>query len=108
MSTYQSDDADEFLAEAKQRNPERYAELEKRFPIESQYDRLRHKLGEPLTRSRKRRENDGLGSGRYVPLDMRRQFTDEEWTATKKAWQRGEREHDALERAAKEQAQGVY
>ena len=98
------DAADLFLEEAKRADPARYAELEKRFPVESQYDALRQKLGEPPGRTRKRRANDGLGTGRYVHPSMRRQFTDAEWADVQRAWHGGQSDMDEIERHAEELA----
>lgn len=108
MSSYKHDDADAFFEHVRLTDPKRFAEVASRYPVESMYDRLRAKLGEPLSRSRKRRQEDGMGTGNYVPPEMRRQFTDDEWAAAKEAWQLGEREMDELERLATEQAAGIY
>lgn len=94
-----SDAADRFLQEAKTRDPERYAELERRFPIESKYDRTRAYLGEPISRNRKRRGKSG-----GIPAEHRRRYSDEEWPTIKAAFRAGLREHLELERIAEELA----
>lgn len=94
-----SDSADRFLEEAKLRDPERYAELERRFPTESKEDRMRARLGEPITRDQQRRGKSG-----GVPKEHRRRYSDSEWPAVWAAWLRGRREHLAIERAAEELA----
>lgn len=93
------DAADEFLKEARLRNPKRYAELERRFPIETKYDRARAFLGEPISRNRKRRGKSG-----GVPREHRRRYTDEEWPAVQAAMRAGKREHLEIERLAEELA----
>lgn len=94
-----SDAADLFLDEAKTRDPERYAELERRFPIESKYDRTRAFLGEPIKRNRKRRGKSG-----GVPAEHRRRYSDEEWPIAYAAFRNGVQEHLELERVAEELA----
>ena len=74
-----------FLVEAKARDPERYAELEQRYPLSSDYDDQRHKHGEPIKRRRKR-----LGPAGGVPREKRRRLTDDDrqaWKAWLKEWQ---------------------
>lgn len=93
------DAADEFLEKAKLRDPERYAELERRYPIESKYDRTRAYLGEPISRNRKRRGKSG-----GVPAEHRRRYADEEWPKVRDAMKDGKREHLELERIAEELA----
>lgn len=94
-----SDAADEFLQEAKLRDPDRYAELEDRFPVESKYDRTRAYLGEPIIRNRKRRGKSG-----GIPKEHRRRYSDQEWPEVKAAHIAGVREHLELERIAEELA----
>lgn len=94
-----SDEADRFLEEAKQRDPERYAQLEQRFPMESKEDRMRARLGEPIARDQARRGKSGR-----VPNEHRRQYNNEEWATAWAAWLRGRREHLAIERVAEELA----
>jgi hypothetical protein len=48
-------DADAFLENAKQTDPERYAELEKRYPTLTARDYLRSRLGKTITRAKKER-----------------------------------------------------
>lgn len=93
------DSADRFLEEARALDPERYAELERRFPIESKYDRTRVFLGEPISRNRKRRGKSG-----GVPAEHRRRYSDEEWPAAQAAFKDGVREHLEIERSAQELA----
>lgn len=97
------DAADAFLEAAKLRDPQRYAELERRFPVETKYDRTRAFLGEPISRNRKRRGKSG-----GVPAEHRRRYADEEWPLVQEAMREGKAEYRELERLAEEQAQGVY
>lgn len=91
--------AEEFLEEAKMRDPEHYAELERRFPLETKYDRTRAFLGEPISRNRERRGKSG-----GVPPEQRRRYSDEEWPAVIAAYLAGVREHKEIERIAHELA----
>lgn len=93
------DAADRFLQEAKERDPERYAALEERFPIESKYDRTRAYLGEPISRNRKRRGKSG-----GIPKEHRRRYSDAEWPSVEAAYRSGVAEHAAIERIAEELA----
>ena len=93
------DAADAFLEEARLRDPERYAELERRYPVETKYDRTRAYLGEPISRNRARRGKSG-----GIPREHRRRYSDEEWPAVEAAMRRGKREHLEIERIAEELA----
>jgi hypothetical protein len=85
-----------FLEKAQRNDPERYAELEARFPISTEMDDFRFANGEPRKRTLKRR---GLSGG--VPRSMRRRLTDEDRAAMRE----GERELRLTYALAQELAQ---
>lgn len=78
------DPADEFLAQAKLRDPQRYAELEDKYPTITAHARRRDRRGEvyhpieqrgPLSKSAKQRYRDQRGARkaalRELALDIR-------------------------------------
>jgi hypothetical protein len=82
------DAADVFLAEKKRQDPARYAEVCKKYPVQSQDNQARDK-------------NDGISPrmARYlngpsggVPKAHKRTFTDEEWREVQQASRIGRRE----------------
>lgn len=92
--------AEEFLDEARRRDPQRFAALAARYPINSDYDEQRFRLGESPWRKRNR---EGLKGA-----PPKRRFSDEEWAIALAATQQGRREWELDYALAKEQAQGVY
>jgi len=72
--------ADDFFEAAADENPEYWGELEDRYPVNSKYDELRYRIGEPPKR---KRDRDGLSGG--VPKNKKRKFTQEEWKEYRKA-----------------------
>lgn len=90
------DAADEFLARAKAADPEHYEELERRFPLSTEYDDYRFRHGEPRGRRLKR-----IGPSGGIPRHWRRIPTEDE----KQARRAGVREHELDYALAKELAQ---
>lgn len=81
------DAADQFLALKKSEDPIRYAELSKKYPIQSKHNQLRDKNG--ISPSVARRINGPSGG---VPKNHKRKFTDEEWAEVQLARKIGRRE----------------
>src|SRR5438105_2850757 len=96
-----TDNADDFLEAARKADPKRYAELAERFPINTEDDETRFRIGEPPWRKRVR---DGR---RGVSRDKRR-YTDAEWAEMKTARRRGLREWEVDYAFAKELADESY
>ena len=81
------DAADRFLAEKKAEDPERYAEIAKKYPVQSKHNQLRDKNG--ISPSVARRINGPSGG---IPKHQKRKFTDEEWAEVQEARRLGRRE----------------
>jgi len=81
------DAADEFLAQKKLEDPEHYAELAKKYPIQSLYNQQRDRDG--ISPWVVRRINGPSGG---VPKEHKRTFTDEEWAEMQLAKKLGLRE----------------
>jgi hypothetical protein len=81
------DAADQFLAEKKLQDPVYYAELAKKFPIQSQHNMNRDRNG--ISPSVARRINGPSGG---VPKEHKRTFTDQEWAELQQARRVGRRE----------------
>ena len=84
MST---DAADAFLAQKKLEDPVRYAEVCKKYPVQSQHNQDRDKNG--ISPSVARRIAGPSGG---VPKAHKRTFTDEEWAEVQEARKVGRRE----------------
>jgi hypothetical protein len=72
--------AEEFFEDFAESNPEEWSELESRYPVNSKYDELRFRIGEPPKRRRNR-----MGKSGGVPKDAKRRFTQDEWREHRKA-----------------------
>lgn len=72
--------ADEFFEEVKKNDPDRWEEVEERYPVNSKYDEKRFRHGEPPGR---RQARNGKSGG--VPKDKKRKFTLDEWAEYRKA-----------------------
>ena len=81
------DAAEEFLAQKKAEDPVRYAEVCKKYPVQSKHNQLRDKNG--ISPSVARRINGPSGG---VPKSAKRKFTDEEWAEVQEARKIGRRE----------------
>ena len=81
------DAADQFLAQKKAEDPIRYAEVCKKYPVQSKHNQLRDKNG--ISPSVSRRINGPSGG---VPKHHKRKFTDEEWIEVQQARKIGRRE----------------
>jgi len=75
-----SNAADEFFEEVKKTDPNRWVEVEERYPTNSKYDEKRFRQGEPPGR---RLARNGQSGG--VPKDKKRKFTPDEWIEYRKA-----------------------
>lgn len=82
-----NDAAAEFLAKKKAEDPIRYAELAKKYPVQSKHNELRDKNG--ISPSVQRRINGPSGG---VPKEHKRKFTDVEWIEVQEARRIGRRE----------------
>lgn len=89
--------ADAWFALEAQRNPVRFAEVAERYPVNSDADEYRFRIGEPPARKRRR---DGKLGG---PARKRR-YSDEEWEAVREARRLGLREWELDYAFAKELA----
>lgn len=94
------DAADRFLKDAAEKDPSRWAEIEELYPVMSKYDHIRAKLGEPISRRRKRQGKQGG----YVPKEKRRRLSDDEWEESRRAKARYLKEWEEDFRYAKELA----
>lgn len=81
------DAADEFLAHKKLEDPVRYAEVCKKYPVQSQHNLTRDRNG--ISPSVARRINGPSGG---VPKEHKRKFTDEEWAEVERIRRIGRRE----------------
>lgn len=81
------DAADLFLAQKKLEDPVHYAELCKKFPVQSQHNLNRDRDG--ISPSVARRINGPSGG---VPKEHKRTFTDEQWAELQIARRIGRRE----------------
>jgi hypothetical protein len=81
------DAADQFLAQKKAEDPARYAELAKKYPVQSKHNQKRDRDG--ISPSVARRINGPSGG---VPKEHKRKFTDEEWVEVQEARKNGRRE----------------
>ena len=90
--------AEEVFAQAERDDPQRYAELAARYPINSIYDDQRFRIGEPIDRKRRR---DGKLGGPTHKL----RYSDEEWLEVQQARRLGLREWETDYAFAKELAQ---
>lgn len=81
------DAADEFLALKKKEDPVRYAEVCKKYPVQSQHNQNRDRNG--ISPSVARRINGPSGG---VPREHKRKFTDQEWKEVQLARKIGRRE----------------
>lgn len=81
------DAAAEFLAAKKVEDPVRYAEVCKKYPVQSKHNQLRDKNG--ISPSVARRINGPSGG---IPKHQKRKFTDEEWKEVQQARRIGRRE----------------
>ena len=81
------DAAEQFLAAKKAEDPVRYAEVCKKYPVQSKHNQLRDKNG--ISPSVARRINGPSGG---VPKDKKRKFTDAEWAEVQEARKIGRRE----------------
>ena len=81
------DAADAFLAQKKLEDPERYAEVCAKYPVQSVHNQKRDKNG--ISPSVARRINGPSGG---VPRDHKRTFTNEEWAEIELARRLGRRE----------------
>lgn len=72
--------ADDFFQEASESDPEYWDKLEKQYPVNSEYDELRFRIGEPPKRRRNR-----VGKSGGVPKDKKRTFSPDEWREYRKA-----------------------
>ena len=91
------DAAAEFLAKKKLEDPVRYAEVCKKYPVQSPHNQTRDRDG--ISPSVARRINGPSGG---VPKAHKRTFSDAEWAEVQKASKAGRRElaldyHHALE-----------
>lgn len=81
------DAADEFLAQKKLEDPVRYAEVCKKYPVQSKLNLARDLDGiSPWVARRIRGPSGG------VPKEHKRTFTDEEWAEVQRARRVGRRE----------------
>jgi hypothetical protein len=81
------DAADQFLAQKKLEDPVHYAELAKKYPVQSQHNLNRDRDG--ISPSVARRINGPSGG---VPKEHKRKFTDEQWAEVQIARKIGRRE----------------
>lgn len=81
------DAADEFLALKKKEDPVHYAEVCKKYPVQSQHNQNRDRDG--ISPSVARRINGPSGG---VPKEHKRKFTDLEWEEVQLARKIGRRE----------------
>ena len=81
------DAAEIFLAQKKRQDPQRYAEVCKKYPVQSKHNQTRDKHG--ISPSVARRINGPSGG---VPKNHKRTFTDEEWANVLQARKIGRRE----------------
>lgn len=81
------DAADQFLAKKKLEDPVRYAEVCKKYPVQSQHNQNRDRDG--ISPSVARRINGPSGG---VPKEHKRTFTDEQWAEIKQIRRIGKRE----------------
>lgn len=81
------DAADDFLAQKKLEDPVRYAEVCKKYPVQSKHNQNRDRDG--ISPSVARRINGPSGG---VPKEHKRTFTDEEWATMTEARRIGRRE----------------
>lgn len=81
------DAADAFLALKKKEDPQRYAEVCKKYPVQSQHNQNRDRDG--ISPSVARRINGPSGG---VPKEHKRKFTDQEWKEVQLARKIGRRE----------------
>jgi hypothetical protein len=81
------DAADLFLATKKLEDPERYAEVCRKYPIQSKHNQQRDQNG--ISPSMARKINGPSGG---VPKEHKREFTDEEWAEVQNAKRMGLRE----------------
>ena len=81
------DAADQFLAQKKAEDPVRYAEVCKKYPVQSKHNQKRDRDG--ISPSVARRINGPSGG---IPKHQKRKFTDEEWVEVQEARKIGRRE----------------
>lgn len=81
------DAADQFLAKKKLEDPVRYAEVCKKYPVQSKHNQQRDRDG--ISPSVARRINGPSGG---VPKEHKRAFTDEQWAEIKQIRRVGKRE----------------
>lgn len=81
------DAADQFLATKKLEDPVHYAEVCKKYPVQSQHNQNRDRDG--ISPSVARRINGPSGG---VPKEHKRTFTDQEWAEIKRVRRNGRRE----------------
>ena len=72
--------AEDFFSEQAGIDPERWEEIQEKYPVNSKYDEERFAIGEPPKRKRNRRGK--LGG---VPKKNRRYFDDDEWESMRRA-----------------------
>lgn len=72
-------EADNFLAESRDNDPEGYERLEEKYPTLSKRDYYRIQLGEPISRAKNRRKHELKDSDRPVPKQHRRKLSPEDY-----------------------------